>query len=268
MKRILRNSSIRLLDQVGAAKRYRERLAKTGPLVRVLCLHDVPDRDWFAAFVSLCAEEYHVLSLTEWRTQTFHPERINLLLTFDDGYSSWVEVVAPTLEGFQMQGLFFISSGLLDAAANEEHAAEFCWNQLHIRPRTLLSWDMAAALVQAGHAIGGHTVSHADLSILTPEECGEEIRLDKIALETKLECTLSDFAYPFGSARHITEAASAAARAAGYTHTYSAIPGFVRIGQGGDIPRLLIESGQSTKELQRWIEGTYDLYYKIRAQAL
>ena len=251
----------------GAVRLYQRRLQRRGPLVRVLCLHDVPDRQWFAHLVSLLVTEYQLITPQEFHAQQFDTERINVLLTFDDGYQSWVDVALPVLAEHNAKGLFFVTSGLLDAATeSKEVAAQFMRNRLCLtQKRSPLTWTGAEALVAAGHTVGGHTVSHTSLATLPQEEAAREITEDKKRLEQMLSVTLEDFAYPFGRTQDYHAETVRLAAAAGYTHQYAATTGFVTAHKKAvSLPRTLLEVGQSPAAIKRWVEGGYDIVQQIK----
>jgi len=64
--------------------------------------------------------------------------------------------------------------------------------------------------------IGSHTVSHAKLSALSPEEQKNEIRKSKIELEKDIGKTVRLISYPFGNADDITPTTELIASEEGY----------------------------------------------------
>ena len=67
-----------------------------------------------------------------------------LSLSFDDGYRSHSDVVAPLLESRAMRGTFYVNPGWISAG----------WT---------ISWENARALVRSGHEVGSHTMTHPHL---------------------------------------------------------------------------------------------------------
>ena len=53
---------------------------------------------WFNDVVSMLVENFNVITPEQFRNREFDREKINVLLTFDDGYKSWVTTVLPILE--------------------------------------------------------------------------------------------------------------------------------------------------------------------------
>ena len=141
---------------------------------------------------------YHVLTPAQFHAREFHASKINILFTFDDGYQSWIDVCLPVLTSYNIHGLFFINSGLLDVATDQVAVETYMRQQLRIEPKKPLTWNGAQVLVDAGHTIGGHTVSHPDLTTLPLAGALKEIQKDKQVLELRLGVVVTDFAYPFG----------------------------------------------------------------------
>jgi peptidoglycan/xylan/chitin deacetylase (PgdA/CDA1 family) len=67
-------------------------------------------------------------------------------------------------------------------------------------------------LQAAGNEVGGHTIGHADLSLLTPPAQRHEICADRVALEGD-GLDVTDFAYPYG---HFDAATPGIVRQCGY----------------------------------------------------
>ncbi len=112
MKKQIRNILITLISLTGVSFLYRFKMRRKGPLVRVLCLHDVPDKAWFSMLISTISQRYNVLSPQDFVEQTFDTNKVNVLLTFDDGYQSWVDVALPVLREKEITAVFFVNSGL------------------------------------------------------------------------------------------------------------------------------------------------------------
>ena len=253
-----------LVSVLGICTAYRRRKRREGPLVRVLCFHDVSETKWFEETIGVLLRNYSVLSPDSFHRQKYDSERINILLTFDDGYQSWIDFVLPLLKKYELKGLFFCDSGLLDIAADVQSAELFINEHLLNRPQKALSWEGARTLVAQGHTVGGHTVSHPNLALLSNAEVKREIESDKQSLESNLGANIIDFAYPFGGPPHYTEKTKECAIDAGYSHIFSAVPGFSS-SDNGNIPRAIIEQGYSVELTKRFIEGGYDLFSICRS---
>jgi peptidoglycan/xylan/chitin deacetylase (PgdA/CDA1 family) len=262
---IIRNSIIAGISLFGFSALYRTRIQRNGPLVRVLVFHDVQDSEWFRKVISYIDTHYHVVSPEDFIASRFDTVRINVLITFDDGYASWVTVCLPMLSERSIRALFFINSGLIDSAENTEVSARYVREQLLLAsPRTILSWDGVQQLEKAGHTIGGHTVTHERLSSLQKDMQCREIRGDKQRIESVIGKTITTFAYPFGQRTDYTEATKLCVFDALYTHAFTTESNFANTYDLLTIPRLCIEDNVSVSRLRYWIEGGYDLYSRMK----
>ncbi len=255
----LRDVIIFFFSITGIAHVYRALLGRKGPLVRVVVFHDVPDAVWFESMIRTLTANYCIVSPDNFRAGHFHDGCTNVLVTFDDGYDTWLSIAAPLLKKYRVQALFFINSGLLDVATDDGATNAYMRSQLSVSPKKPLTWEGLAKLAGEGHAIGGHTRMHENLSELDDHMLDAEIAYDKDQLEAHLGKPITDFAYPFGTVVHISESGIDAAKRAGYARAYTAISRFVPAGETFRIPRMCIETGLSPRSLKRWVDGAYDL---------
>lgn len=130
------------------------------------------------------------------------------MITADDGYRDNLTRMLPLLQKYGFKATVYVVS-------DETHNR---WDTEHpTHPDTkvpLLTPDEIKALDASGAVeIGGHTLSHAKLDQLPPEEQKREIEQNKRDLESILGHPMLSFAYPFG---YLNESAKQAAQAAGY----------------------------------------------------
>jgi peptidoglycan/xylan/chitin deacetylase (PgdA/CDA1 family) len=111
------------------------------------------------------------------RTLALAPGQVIVSLNFDDGLASQPPAAAM-LEARGMRGTFFINSGRLGLSG-------------------YLSLAQVRALRDAGHEIGGHTLTHPRLTQLTADEQRRQICNDRVALLNE-GFRVTSFAYPFG----------------------------------------------------------------------
>jgi peptidoglycan/xylan/chitin deacetylase (PgdA/CDA1 family) len=99
---------------------------------------------------------------------------------FDDGTVDQFAARRP-LRNHGMHATFFINSGPI-AAGDPDH----------------MTVEQLTRLVQLGNEIGGHTVDHANIQPLSPDEARHEVCDDRTALQG-WGFNPTSFAYPFGS---------------------------------------------------------------------
>jgi peptidoglycan/xylan/chitin deacetylase (PgdA/CDA1 family) len=97
--------------------------------------------------------------------------------------------------------------------SNLARVSDFCRNRLGVQPTEFLSWDDLTMLLRAGHEVGSHTRTHADLAALGAEELEEEVEGSRIELMARLG-PVRHFAWPYGRFSNVkTETIRAIARA-------------------------------------------------------
>jgi peptidoglycan/xylan/chitin deacetylase (PgdA/CDA1 family) len=263
-KRHIRNFLISTLSALGIVCLYLRAQKKQGPLVRVVVFHDVTDGVWFTSMLETLVRRYHVLTPEAFVARQFDARKVNVLITFDDGYASWHEVCAPSMQELGVRAVFFVNSGLVDAYDDPVAQAAFVQNQLLLSPRRTISWNGVRELIGAGHTIGGHTKTHARLAQLQEDVVVVEIAADKDRIQEMASKSPTLFAYPFGNRSDFGERDMVHAEEVGYTHAFSTEPRFVHVNDRFAIPRLCIEDGVSATTLAQWVEGGYDCYAKIK----
>ena len=264
MKHFIRDGIIFCIDTLAMSVLYRKQVKKISPLVRVVVFHDVADGVWFERVIEMLSKKFHFITPLQFETQAFNTEKINILITFDDGYQSWVDVCLPVLSKHNLKGLFFINSGLLESTQDNRKVATFMKERLYITPKKSLTWEGAQQLLKEGHTIGGHTISHPNLAVLDEASIESEVLEDKKRIEAKLGVQLAHFAYPFGTHKHWNKNVLRFVIKAGYTFVYTTKAGFVEKSSQQCIPRICLEKNQSTSSVARWINGGYDLFSSFK----
>lgn len=262
--RHIRDIIISIVSISGLSWLYRMYQKRTGPLVRIVVFHDVSDGLWFRRMLTSLRERYHVITPEDFTLARFHPSRINILVTFDDGYSSWVDVCLPILEETKTRALFFVNSGLIDVSGDPTRRERYVRNQLLLSPRAILSWSGVQELNQRGHTIGGHTVTHTRLSLLQEREQRDEIMNDKDRIESHLGKTMATFAYPFGQKSDYTTVTERLMKESGYEYVFTTEGIFAKHSNPYSVSRLCLEPDMSVVQMRNWVEGGYDIYQKIK----
>jgi len=126
-------------------------------------------------------------------------------LTFDDGYTSVLDIAVPELHSRGFGATAFIISGLL-GRTNE-------WDAGPVWP--LLDARGIAELAEGGLEIGSHSTTHPHLAGLAARRQAVEVSASRAALEDLLSAPVPGFAYPYGS---MDEAARYVVGEAGYAY--------------------------------------------------
>lgn len=152
-------------------------------------------------------------------------------LTFDDGYTDFLEHAAPALERYGMTGTLYVVAGRL-GGENE-------WDDGPRLP--IVDADQVRAVAAAGHEVGSHTMTHPRLAGAEPGLLAEEIGRSRQVLEDVLQAEVPGFCYPYGS---FDDAAAEAVRAAGYDH--ACVTGDYDPGNRFTLPRCYVSPADTT----------------------
>ena len=106
-------------------------------------------------------------------------------LTFDDGHADQL-AAAQTMNSLGLKGTFYVTSGVVNTP-------------------NYFTLAQVQALAAAGHEIGGHTVTHPDLTTLPSDEATRQVCNDRVNL-SNWGFRVTSFAHPFAAANASTEA--------------------------------------------------------------
>src|SRR5262249_22729050 len=156
------------------------------PVARFVSFHDIPDEAEanFRAKLHFMKRHTNVVSLDDYLAGRLSWKQVNVVVTFDDGYKSWILKAAPALRELHMPATFFISSGFLGLSKQEED--EFVRLRLRTNRKTIggLTEEDVRQLAKQGFTIGGHTCTHINLAEThSRAELMHEVQADKCKLE-------------------------------------------------------------------------------------
>jgi len=118
------------------------------------------------------------------------PERA-LAITFDDGYQSVYQQAFPVLQRYGFSATIFLTVG-------KDRSAKASDRLPHMGERSMLSWGEIREMQQCGIEFGAHTITHPDLTRLSPKLAENEICDSKAIIENALSAPVASFAYPYG----------------------------------------------------------------------
>ncbi len=161
-----------------------------------------------------------------------HPAALPYVaLTFDDGYADNLAAI-EALCALGMRATWFVVTGSLGRKP--------AWEDPGRPPVKLLSAADLREMHRAGMEIGSHTVSHRDLTTLTPAQLKRELRDSRLFLEDILGASVTSFAYPYGCWNETVESA---VREAGYRRACTTRTGWALLDQNPfQIRRLTIHN--------------------------
>ena len=202
------------------------------PVARFVTFHDLPHEaiGCFKANLHFLKRCTNVVSLDDYFSGRLSSERINVVITFDDGFKSWISDAIPTLKELGLPATFFVSSGFVDLAKEDE--AEFIRSKLLLEQTHYckisggLNSEDLKRIVAEGFTIGGHTLNHCNLSELRDSvQLRYEIAQDKQRLERITGRKIKYFAYPSGAYQNPGINLTEVLRESGYRGALTTVPG-------------------------------------------
>ncbi len=137
--------------------------------VRAAILHVIESNGF------LIVDDY---SLTLGDIQGFN--RALVTLTFDDGWEANVHTALPVMQQHGFLSTQFYATGFLEGQSYQ--TLQNVWQ-----------------FINAGHEIGSHSVTHPDLTSLSPKQLEYELRESKLFLENTFGLSVKNFASPYGA---------------------------------------------------------------------
>jgi peptidoglycan/xylan/chitin deacetylase (PgdA/CDA1 family) len=113
-------------------------------------------------------------------------------ITFDDGYENIYTDAFPVLQDHGFTATVFLIT---------DYCGKMNTWPGHVSPvgdQPLLTWAQVAELQHYGIEFGSHTMTHPDLTQITPETVETEIRCSRESLCDRLGTEAAAFAYPYG----------------------------------------------------------------------
>lgn len=141
----------------------------------------------------LARQGYRALTVAEFVTWQRAPTAVagrRALLTFDDGYADFANAAFPVLGTHGYPAVVFLPTGRIGARED--------WAGANQPPRLLLDWATVRGLAAAGVEFGGHGVTHADLTRLSPAARRAEIVGCRDDLAARVAVAARSFAAPYG----------------------------------------------------------------------
>ena len=206
--------------------------------VTALTFHNFsPDQfPWFESVVKFALENYEVIDPKDFLqgNASAGSDRLQVLFTFDDGFSSNIKLAKKCMSQYGIKGLFFLTEEFVgkDVDASYRFALDHffpTWSALPLPQQqyAAMSWSDVEWLLDHGHSIGAHTRAHLNLSGVSDESIlFDEVVASADRMEHRLGLELDSFAYPFGSIASVSKSAITCAMPR-FSHGFSNVRGAI-----------------------------------------
>jgi peptidoglycan/xylan/chitin deacetylase (PgdA/CDA1 family) len=130
---------------------------------------------------------YRTISLSELMNgfETTQDLAKTVVLTFDDGYQDFFTDAFPILKQCGFTATVFLATDRIRDESVRVEGADY------------LTWNEVRELQSDGISFGSHSVTHADLRSLGPEQIDYELGYSKETIEQRIGASVESFSYPF-----------------------------------------------------------------------
>lgn len=137
-----------------------------------------------------------------------------MVVTFDDGYRSVMDLALPILARLEIPGTIFVPTDYIEERRPLAWSGTEHWlGGPYARELDPLSWAELGTLRRSGWEIGSHTRSHPRLTQIDDQGLQRELAGSRAICESRLETSCPALAYPYGD---FDERVVTAAGRAGY----------------------------------------------------
>lgn len=251
------------------------RKIRQGSGIRILMYHRVTDdpsdrlcvtpREFIRQMDLLCEGNYRVTTISSaFSAQPPEDSRPVIVITFDDGYQDFYDIVYPILKERKIPAVVFVIPDFIEGRISLPRYQDSTGNSSSV------SWDMLREISGSGITVGSHSLTHREMPALTEQEAEKEIKGSADIIEERLGIRPEWFSYPRGkySPRHPDLVLEA-----GYRGAVTVQPGPNRRPyEYFALRRTEISRSDTLEDFKLKLSGGYDfqhsLWQKIRGKRL
>lgn len=177
---------------------------------------------------------------------------LEVALSFDDGYASLHDEVAPLLQQYGTNAIVYLNSSLIGDDTRQSSDVRLG----HYPRQQFLLWREAEALASAGWSVGSHGAEHLDLTATTAADTMQQLLQSKQRIEQHLQQPCEHFAYTWG---RFNKTLQQQVRSAGYATAASALHGPLRSGSDRyALPRIDVRADYELGDFIDAVSGRWD----------
>lgn len=155
----------------------------------------------FSASLNYLSKNYSILKLTQRGDFVgYCPDKINVLLTFDDGFVDNFNVAAPIMKRLGISGVFFLIADCLKDGHVPRHI-NIKSDRKHVFDTSAyqtMTISQVRALLDSGMTIGSHGCAHPDYTAIDYHEGINDALVAKAQIQAVCDVSISAYAFPWG----------------------------------------------------------------------
>ncbi len=205
----------------------------------------------FDAQMNWLSYNAQVVTLDELIT-TPNKDRLRVVLSFDDGYSTLFDTVNPILKSYSFPAIVYLNTGLLG-----ENERLFSSPELgHYPGEHFLTWSEVGKLARDDWQLGAHGLDHIDLTKCSAKEARRQLVECKAQIEEKIGFPCLHFSYTWGN---YSNKVSASVGLAGYFSAVAGLHGPVsKTSNRLALPRLDVRAEYELCDFINVVTGCWD----------
>jgi peptidoglycan/xylan/chitin deacetylase (PgdA/CDA1 family) len=176
---------------------------------RVLVYHLVlrEDRRLFEDHIKFLKDNFLVTSVSEVLqtvTEAKNKDEYRVAITFDDGFRILMSDCLEMLNKYEIKATFFVPTGFVDLFDTPDLAARFSLRaHYYSLPLEPMRPEDLQSLVNMGHEVESHGVSHISISAMSRQQAFRELEVSKQRIVEWTGVTPKAFAYPYGHTSNV-----------------------------------------------------------------
>ena len=225
----------------------------------ILLYHSVGNTPWampghqFSEQMQWLVDTCEVLSLNE-LIHSKAGEKIQVAITFDDGYACLHDFAASILESKKIPAFIYLNTGWISETSFNRYPSDAGLG--HYSGEHFLTWEEVSILHKQGWEFGSHGVNHLDLTCCSTDHAYKELLFSKKDLEARLKKNVGHFAYTWG--RHNANLRKTV-QSVGYSHAVAAHHEPLSHKMNAfAIPRMNIANEYSFHDFKAIVSGKWD----------
>ena len=191
-------------------------------------------------------ENWNVISDKEFLKALKHPDDYqgkSVLITFDDGYKTNLEIALPILNEHNYPAVVFVPTQFVGGYNSFD-------SDIHYEPlETICDWQELSVLEKSGVSIQSHGVSHQHFSKLSARQKKQEAVLSKQVIDINLKKQVRLFSFPYGDDGEDQIETSTILKDAGYQAAFIYKGGILNLNNSSNfrLPRIPVGADTNLK---------------------